>query len=197
MSDEPDLEVAGVADDAASAIALAQERSPDVIVMDYHLPDRDGIAAAKAIHRTRPGVPIVMLTADLSDEVMLVALNAGLSGFLVKDEAVARLVATVRRAAAGEVLWPAERLMPLLARMRGAPHSRDGRGLTPRERDILRLVCEGLDNKTIAGRLGLSLATVRGHVQKVLEKLGAHSKLEAVVIASRSGVLRDPPRMGD
>jgi DNA-binding NarL/FixJ family response regulator len=66
--------------------------------------------------------------------------------------------------------------------------------LTPRERDVLRLVCEGLDNKTIAGRLGLSVATVRGHVQNVLEKLGAHSKLEAVVIASRSGLLAEVTR---
>lgn len=193
MGEDANLEIAGVAHDAESGIRMARELKPDVVVMDYVLPDRDGIAAARAIHRDRPEVPVVMLTGDTSDEVMLAALNAGLSGFLVKDEAVLQLVAAVRRAGEGEMLWPADRLAGLLARSREKTRRSPGAasGLTAREGDVLRLMSQGLDNKTIADRLRLSVATVRGHVQKVLEKLGAHSKLEAVVIASRSGLMKD------
>lgn len=192
LADEPGLEVAGVAGDAASALRMVAERAPDVVLMDYGLPDQDGIAATRAIHRTRPDLPVVMLTGDTSDEVMLAALNAGMSGFLVKDEAVEQLVAAIRRAADGEMLWPAERLARLLGRARGSGRQTpSGGGLTSRERDVLALMSEGLDNKTIATRLHLSVATVRSYVQQVLAKLGAHSKLEAVVIASRNGLLKD------
>lgn len=190
LADEPDIEVVGVADSAAAAERLAAARKPDVVLMDYHLPDRDGIAASREIHRVRPDVPIVVLTADTSDEALLVALNAGVSGFLIKNEPFTELMSTVRRAAAGEILWPADRLAALLTRTRGEPFATHGRALTRREKDVLRLMSEGLDNKTIAHRLGLSLTTVRGYVQEILRKLGAHSKLEAVVVASRSGLLQ-------
>lgn len=191
LADERDIEVVGVANDAESGIRMASELAPDVVVMDYALPDRDGIAATRAIHRTRPDLPVVMLTGDTSDEVMLAALNSGLSGFLTKDGAVENLAAAVRRAADGEMLWPAERLARLLARSRGAAKDAAGQAhLTAREHDVLRLMSQGLDNKTIADRLQISVSTVRGHVQGVLEKLGAHSKLEAVVIASRKGLVK-------
>lgn len=187
-----DIEVIGIAGDAQTAIDMAAERKPEVVVMDYSLPDRDGLAATRAILRARPGLPVVMLTGDTSDDVMLAALNGGMSGFLVKDEAVGQLVEAVRRAAAGEMVWPAERLASLLAKSRRpSPRAAAGPELTARECDVLRLMSEGLDNKSIASRLDLSVATVRGYVQSILAKLGAHSKLEAVVIASRTGLIQE------
>jgi DNA-binding NarL/FixJ family response regulator len=192
LAEEPDIEVVGVAHDSASAIRMASALAPDVVVMDYILPDGDGVAATRAIHRARPDLPVVMLTGDTSDEVMLAALNAGLSGFLTKDAAVENLASVLRRAAEGEMLWPAERLALLLRQSRGsAKTGRDDGDLTTREREVLRLMAQGLDNKTIAHNLQLSVATVRGHVQRILAKLGAHSKLEAVVIASRKGLIKD------
>lgn len=192
LDHEKDIEVVGRAHNAARAIELVRERAPDVVVMDHHLPDRDGIAATRAIHLEKPGLPVVMLTGDTSDEVLLGALNAGMSGFLLKDEPFGDLVESVRRAAAGEMIWPADRLARLLAQG-PRPQSPSGKAadLTPRERDVLRLICDGHDNKTIAAQLGLSLTTVRGYVQDVLQKLGAHSKLEAVVMATRSGLLQE------
>lgn len=190
LSEEPDIRVVGQANDGASAIRLAVDASPDVVVMDYRLPDKDGVAATVEIHQRRPGLPVVMLTGDTSDQLLLAALNAGVSGFLMKTEPLVDLVSSVRRAAAGEMTWPGDRLARLLSsdrRRAAVPES--GASLTSRERDVLSLMGEGLDNKTIAGRLGLSLTTVRGYVQDVLRKLGAHSKLEAVVIASRTGLM--------
>jgi DNA-binding NarL/FixJ family response regulator len=191
ISDEHDIEVVGVAPNAATALGMAATARPDLVLMDYHLPDGDGVAASRAIHAVRPGMPIIILTGDASDEVLLAALNAGVSGFLVKSDPFAELVPWIRRAAAGEILWPAERLARLLARSEqgSAVQAKPGE-LTRRERDVLQLMSDGLDNKTIAHRLGISLTTTRGYVQGVLQKLGAHSKLEAVVIASRSGLLR-------
>ena len=189
LQQESDIKVVGTANDAAGAERMVTERSPDVVVMDFHLPDRDGLAAAREIHRRRPGVPVIMLTGDTSDEILLAALNAGVNGFLVKDEPYADLISSVRRAAEGEVVWPADRLARLLAKGKRPQAEGDaGAKLTAREREVLALMCEGLDNKSIAARLGISLTTVRGYVQGVLEKLGVHSKLEAVVLASRTGL---------
>jgi DNA-binding NarL/FixJ family response regulator len=188
---ETDIEVVGSARNAERAIQMARDLRPDVVVMDHHLPDRDGIAATRQIHRDRPGVPVVMLTGDTSDDVLLAALNAGMSGFLLKDDPFGDLVASVRRAAAGEMVWPADRLARLLAQGPRGSGGGTSLDLTARERDVLRLMCDGHDNKTIATHLGLSLTTVRGYVQDVLRKLGAHSKLEAVVIATRSGILNE------
>lgn len=189
LASEKDIQVVGRVGTAERAISMAREHTLDVVVMDHHLPDHDGIHATRRIHNESPGLPIVMLTGDTSDEVLLAALGAGMSGFLLKDEPFGDLVDSVRRAAAGEMLWPAGRLAKLLAM---APRDKSvngvGETLTPRERDTLRLMCQGHDNKTIASELGLTLATVRGYVQDVLRKLGAHSKLEAVVVASRSGL---------
>lgn len=193
LSAEDDIEVVGNAADSTDAIRMVQEARPDVVVMDHHLPGGDdGITTTRRIHELRPELPVIMLTGNTSDELLLAALNAGMNGFLIKDEPFGELVASVRRAAEGEVIWPADRLARLLAK---GPRSDGGAGvgakLTGREREVLALMCEGMDNKTIAARLGISLTTVRGYVQNILGKLGVHSKLEAVVLASRTGLAGD------
>lgn len=192
LADDPGIASVEIAADGEAAVRAVAAEQPDVVIMDHHLPGPDGLAVTRAVHRVCPDVPVVMLTGDTSDELLLAAVNAGISGFLIKDQAVERLMDAVRRAADGEMVWPAERMARLLARSRRtATTAKASSDLTPRERDVLRLMSEGLDNKVIAERLRLSLATVRGYVQQVLAKLGAHSKLEAVVIASRTGLLSD------
>lgn len=192
LTAEEDIEVVGTAPDVGTAVRMVRECAPDVVVTDHHFPGaEDGIAGTRRIHEIRPDIPVIMLTGDTSDDLLLSALNAGMNGFLIKDEPYGELVVSVRRAAAGEVVWPADRLARLLAKgPRSDGGSEVGAKLTGRERDVLALMCEGLDNKSIAGRLGLSLTTVRGYVQSVLGKLGVHSKLEAVVLASRTGLAR-------
>jgi DNA-binding NarL/FixJ family response regulator len=137
-----------------------------------------------------------VLSADTGDEAMLAAIQAGASGYLVKSEAVSKVVTAVRRAAEGEMLIPAATLAGLLARQHQRQHQQSERmrllgQLTPRELEVLRLMAEGLDNYDIADKLVIGYTTVRGHVQNVLEKLGAHSKLEAVARAGEYGLLSD------
>jgi DNA-binding NarL/FixJ family response regulator len=190
-----DLRVAGLASTVAEATRLAAEERPDVVLMDHHLADGTGVEAARAIRAQLPDVVVVMLTGDTSEEVLLAAVEAGACGFLLKSQAVMAEVAdAVRRAAAGEMLIPANTLVALIARQGRRARQESERSrllglLTPREREVLGLMARGLDNRAIAAQLVVSFTTVRGHVQSILEKLGAHSKLEAVARASEYGLL--------
>jgi len=195
LSRNDDMTVIGAAATVAEAARLAAQVSPTVVVIDYHLPDGTGADAAAAIRAVAPQAAFIVLTADTSDDTMLSAIEAGVSGYVVKSEAAADIVDAVRRAAAGEMLIPPGILAGLLARQRlraeREAHRRALRErLTPREVEVLQLLAAGLDNRVIADRLGLSLATVRVHVQNVIEKLGAHSRLEAVVRANDHGLIQ-------
>jgi DNA-binding NarL/FixJ family response regulator len=189
-----DLQLIGLASTVAESARLAAEGHPDVVLMDYHLPDGTGTEAAAAIRASQPNVAVVMLTGDSSEEVMLTAIEVGACGILLKSQAADDVVTAVRRAADGEMLIPATVLASLVSRQRQRARREAERAgiigmLTPREREVLRLMAQGLDNKAIAAQLVISLNTVRTYVQTVLEKLGAHSKLEAVARASEYGVL--------
>jgi DNA-binding NarL/FixJ family response regulator len=189
-----DLHVVGTAGTVVDAVELAHAQEPDVILMDFHLPDGTGAEAANRIRAELPKAAVVILSADTGDEAMLAAIQAGASGYLVKSEAVAQVVSAVRKAAEGEMLIPAATLAGLLARQHQRASQQAERQrllgqLTPREVEILKLMAEGLDNYDIADRLVIGYTTVRGHVQNVLEKLGAHSKLEAVARAGEYGLL--------
>ncbi|HMD46295.1 MAG TPA: response regulator transcription factor [Acidimicrobiales bacterium] len=185
---EDDMEVVGVAANSADGVRLAAEFSPDVVVADYQLPDATGAATAASIRAIHPETRVLILTGHDDDRLLADALEAGCSGFLTKDKAVEELVAAVHHVHAGEVYIPPNMLAGLLPRL-----NRKNRGLgsdlTPREMEVLRLLGEGASNQAIADRLYLSLHTVRHHVQSVLTKLNAHSKLEAVVIATREGLI--------
>jgi two-component system, NarL family, nitrate/nitrite response regulator NarL len=189
-----DLRVVGTALTAAEAIRLAAVRQPDVVVMDSHLPDGAGADIAGRIREQQPRVPIVFLSADESDAAMIAAVRAGASAYLPKSRATADVVEAVRRAAEGEMLIPAAQLARLLARSHEMARDDDERrrlleSLTRREKEVLGLMAEGLDNRAIAAELGIGFTTVRGHVQNILEKLDAHSKLEALACAARYGLL--------
>jgi DNA-binding NarL/FixJ family response regulator len=184
-----DIEVLAVAGTAASAIDAARTHRPDVIVMDHHLPDGRGSAAAARIRSELPDVRIVLLTGTDDPAALAEALAAGCVGYFEKTSAFDELPAAIRAAAAGRaVISPRD-----LVRLRQPDHGSApaGADLTPREREVLLLVAQALPNAAIAGRLSLSVNTVRTHVQVILDKLGAHSKLEAVMVARKRGLLGD------
>ena len=177
-----DIEVVGVGATAAEGVELAIELRPDVVLMDYGLPDANGASAARTILAQVPDAKILILTGSDYDRVAAAAIDAGCVGYLRKAAPFDKLLAVVHAVAAGEAVFSHEELRRL------ATNGVSSR-LTPREREILDLLGEGLGNQAIAERLTVSLNTVRTHVQTVLAKLGAHSKLEAVTIATKSGLL--------
>ncbi|HEV7963279.1 MAG TPA: response regulator transcription factor [Actinoplanes sp.] len=193
LGEHPDLAVVGVAGSVADVQRWADSEPVDVAVVDYWLPDGTGVDATAALREHWPEVAVVFLSADDSDESMLAALEAGASGYLVKSAGGSDVAEAVRRAAEGEILVPARQLAALLARRREQAHrqaerARQLESLTPRERQILGLMTEGMDNRDIARQLGVSYTTVRSHVRHLLSKLSAHSKLEAVVKAAEWGL---------
>ena len=156
--------------------------------MDYRLPDGDGVETAKTLKQEHPEAKIVMLTATGSDDVFRQAINAGCSGYLTKDQNIDQLILAVRAAHRGDALISPEMLSRLVSK--GGDRTKPGHDLTVREIEVLKLVAEGLSNAAIAKKLGIRLATVRNHVQSLISKLYAHSKLEAVATAVRSGIIR-------
>jgi DNA-binding NarL/FixJ family response regulator len=188
---DPDLEVVGVARDGDAALELVARTLPDVALVDYQLPDRDGVALTSDLKARHPDVHVVMLTALRDERVLVAAIEAGVSGFLTKDLAVEEVVGAVRAVAAGEALIAPDLLARLLPKL--APTTYEiGADLTARERELLQRVAQGGTNKAIAHELHLSVNTIRNYVQVLLTKLGAHSKLEAVAIATRAGLIEHP-----
>jgi two-component system nitrate/nitrite response regulator NarL len=193
LGEHPDLEVVGTAGSVADVERWADSAPVDVAVVDYWLPDGTGVDATAVLRGYWPEIVVLFLSADDSDESMLAALETAASGYLVKSAGGADVTAAVRRAAEGEIVVPARQLAALLARrreraQRQAERSRMLESLTPRERQILGLMAEGMDNRDIARQLGVSYTTVRSHVRHLLNKLSAHSKLEAVVKAAEWGL---------
>lgn len=191
LSDEDGITVVGVATSGAEAVDIAGRVRPRVVLMDYQMPDQDGVAIAAEIKRRHPGIMVVMLTGTTEDRVLVAAIEAGCSGFLTKDRAATEVATAVRAAAAGEALISPALLARLLPRLNRTQRPL-GADLTEREREVLACLARGLSNKTIAAELYLSLNTIRNYVQAVLTKLGAHSKLEAVSTAVRAGIMAYP-----
>jgi DNA-binding NarL/FixJ family response regulator len=192
LSREDDIDVVGTAGTVAETVSRVAETAPDVLLVDYHLPDGTGAEAVRQLAEPRPKV--VFLSADRSDDAVLAALDAGACGYLVKSEPLDRLVSAVRRAHEGEILLQPAELVSLLARQRERTRQEAVRrqiteSLTAREQEILQLMARGLDNRAIAESLHLALATVRWYVQILLEKLEVHSKLGAVARAAELGLV--------
>jgi len=190
-----DIEIVGTAASGAEGVALAHRTRPDVMLMDVEMDEMSGIEATRQIRQDLPDTRIVMLTANDNQATILDAIESGAVGYLTKDRAaLPEIVDTVRRAADGEIMLPPAligRLVTSLAARRREQIERSALldTLTTREREILGLIAEGADNRTIADRLIVSPHTVRTHVQNVLAKLGAHSKLEALTIAAKRGLV--------
>jgi len=182
------IDVVATASTGEEGVRLAQDVAVDVAVIDYRLPDTNGVNVARRIHAVRPATKLLILTGAEDSTVLIDAIEAGCSGFLTKDKAFKELLVAVQTANAGEAYIPHELLSGLLPRL-SRTYRGIGADLTQREREVLGLVAEGLSNQAIANRLVLSINTVRNHVQSLLNKLDAHSKLEAVAIATREGLL--------
>jgi DNA-binding NarL/FixJ family response regulator len=187
---EPDLTSIGYATTVAAGVALFLTSRPEVVVMDYHLPDGNGLDAAGQILARAPDTRIVMLTAYPSADALERAATLGVSAFLPKDGSLATLLQTLRQATPGNMITDPALLAHLTAR-RAQPSGPSIPDLTHREMDVLRLMAAGSDVRTNARTLGISTSTCRGYTKSVLSKLGAHSQLEAVVTARQRGLL-DP-----
>lgn len=188
---EPDLTSVGIASTLAKARAMIPTAAPDVLLLDHRLPDGDGVAAMPELQALRPSMQVVVLTASAADHILVNALEAGAAGFLSKTRSLAEVTSAIRAAASGEAVISPEMLARLLPRIsrtqRGGPPR--GNDLTQREREVLGLLADGLTNAAIAERLVVSVHTVRNHIANLSGKLGAHSKLEALSIAVREGLL--------
>jgi DNA-binding NarL/FixJ family response regulator len=194
-----DLDVLGWAATVREAIVMTDEGKPHVVLMDSRLADGTGAEAATGIHRRHPEVAIVFLSVDDSYDAMLAAMEAGARGYLSKAVAATEVEAAIYGAADGDMLLSAELLATLLShqqdrRPRPIVASRRISGLTSREHQVLDLLAAGLDNREIARQLGITYATVRTHVRNLLEKIGVHTRLEAVVRAAEDGLLAPPLR---
>jgi two-component system nitrate/nitrite response regulator NarL len=191
------FEVIGSESTVAGLLEHVARDAPDLVVLDQHLPDGKGTDAIQQIRQRDPRIQIVLLTADAGDDTLLAAVEAGAAGFISKSEPAARIIALLSRAAAGEIVIPVDDLARLLGRQseaqaRDRERQRVAGVLTPRDREILSLIAAGVDTKEIAARTGLTVNTVRGHVQSVIEKLDAHSRLEAVLRAAKLGLVAHP-----
>jgi DNA-binding NarL/FixJ family response regulator len=194
LGTQPDFTVVGSATDGQHAVRLCRELRPDVVLMDIRMPGIDGIEATRQIlaDHHRPRV-LILTTFDL-DEHVYDALDAGASGFLLKDASAERLFDAVRVVAAGEALLAptvTRRLVAEFARLRARHRERDPalRSLTTRETEVLRLIAEGLSNPEIAARLVVGEETVKSHVSRILTKLGLRDRTQAVVVAYESGLV--------
>lgn len=186
---DDDVRVVATVTNLRDAMQAAQAMPLEVVLLDYRLPDTTGIEGVDAIRALSPRAAVVMVTAEQDDRVLLDAMDAGCAGFVSKTADLAEIRQAVRLAAAGEASVTPALLGRLLTRL-SSRRTGLGSDLTDREREVLAMITEGLTNSDIAGRLVLSVHTVRNHVQSILNKLGAHSKLEAAAIATREGLIR-------
>lgn len=177
-----DLELAGEASSGERAVALCQQVQPDVVLMDLMMPGMDGVTATKLIREKCPAVQVVALTSFKEKEMVEGALQAGAIGYLLKDVSADDLARAIRAAVAGKPTLASEAAQVLIQSTR-APAERPGFDLTAREREVLALMVEGLNNQQIAERLIVSVSTAKFHVSSILSKLSATSRTEAVSIA--------------
>jgi two-component system response regulator DevR len=182
------FEVAGTAPDLATGIRLIASEQPDVVIMDVRLPDGDGAAGTADALRVSPGSKVIVLSAETGIDVIARAVEAGASGFLAKTTPLHELVVAVHRVLADVALFAPGMLRAVAEHLRRV-EARDTQELSPREREVLHLLAAGTSTQEMADQLFLSTHTIRNHVRNLSAKLGAHSKLEAVAIASRAGLL--------
>jgi DNA-binding NarL/FixJ family response regulator len=185
-----DLDVVGVASTIDDGDRIARSQSPDVVVMDFRLPDGEAPDGIVRLAESCPSARVLVVSALSDHRSVLRAMEAGASGYLLKDQPLDDLVAGIRAVRAGETAVAPSLLPKLLARL-GATGPPAG-SLTRREIEILQLLADGAPNAEVARRLHLSVNTVRNHVQSILNRLGAHSKLEAVSVALREGIIKPP-----
>jgi len=196
LETEDGVQVVGEAGDGLDALDAVARSKPDVVLMDVRMPGLDGIEATRRIADRHPDTRVVMLTTFDLDEYVYDALRGGASGFLLKDAPAAQLIEAIRVVARGEALLAPSITRRLIERisdgdLRGEEPTPPELGeLTPREREVLELMAQGLSNAEIATRLVVGDTTVKTHVARVLMKLGLRDRVQAVVLAYESGLVR-------
>ena len=177
INDQEDMTVVGTAGSVSDSILRSTELMPDIVLMDFRLGDDAGTA----IRQVRPETRLIFLTREDSDAARFAALEAGASGFIHKSQAAQHVVEAIRVVAGGGSLFTPRSISALLSKRREVETQLDR--LTPREKEVLRMMAEGAASRDIASRLGISYTTVRTHIRSLGSKLGVHSKLEAIVKA--------------
>ena len=181
INDQDDMQVVGSAASVADSIARAAELMPDLVLVDFRLTDGTGADAAAAIRQLRPETKLIFLTREDSDAARFAALESGASAFIHKSRAAQEVVDAIRTVGGGGTLFTPKTIANLLNSRREVEAQLER--LTPREKEVLRLMAEGISSRDIASRLGISYTTVRTHIRSLGSKLGVHSKLEAIVKA--------------
>ena len=181
INDQKDMKVVGHAGTVAESVGLAAELKPDLVLIDFRLTDGTGADAATAIRQLRPETKLIFLTREDSDAARFAALESGASGFIHKSRAAQEVVDAIRTVADGGNLFTPRGIAQLLNSRREIEAQLEK--LTAREKEVLRLMAEGIASRDIASKLGISYTTVRTHIRSLGSKLGVHSKLEAIVKA--------------
>ncbi|HMD88682.1 MAG TPA: response regulator transcription factor [Anaerolineaceae bacterium] len=182
-----DLQLAGEAENGADAIRLCAKIRPDVVLMDMVMPGMDGVSATRAIRQQFPQVQVLALTSFKEGNLIKDALEAGAIGYLLKDVSADDLARAIRAAHAGQATLSPEAAQSIVQAANQPPAP--GLDLTEREREVLRLMIEGLNNTQIAGSLSVSPSTIKSHVSNILSKLGVASRTEAVTLALRNRIV--------
>ncbi|MGW1354287.1 response regulator [Streptomyces sp. NPDC002409] len=197
LSHADGIEVVGDAADGRQAVAEAASHRPDVVLLDIYMPVHGGLAAVAPLLALAPAPRVLMLTTFGTDDNVLTALRDGAAGFLLKDEGPEELIRAVRAAAAGDSVLSPQVTGTVVARMLSGAHQEAAPGptderitrLTGREREVLKLIGEGLSNQEIAGRLHITIGTVKTHVVAIFAKTGTTSRVQAAVLAHRTGLV--------
>lgn len=183
---EPDMRTVAIARDVSPALVIVDVHNPDVVLMDYDLPSGNGVDCAATMKSRNPTTKVLILTGGCSDDDLARAVEVGCDGFLLKTTGADEMISAIRRAHAGEAVFSGEDLGRVMRRVRARGSVTE---LSPREVDVLRCLARGASTAGTADELCISAHTVRSHVQHILEKMDAHSKLQAVSIALRQGII--------
>ena len=188
----PDFEVVAEADSGTSAIEMAKEHVPDVVLMDLIMPGMDGVEATRQVKNISPRTQIVVLTSYHDDEHIFPALQAGAISYILKDIKMEELAEAVQRAASGEATLHPRVAARVIQELHGASNNQSNpfTELTTRELDVLKLIANGLSNSEIATQLVISQHTVKGHVSNILSKLHLADRTQAAVYAWQKGIVR-------
>ena len=181
-----ELVFVGAATNGQNAIELCDELAPDLVLMDIHMPEVDGIAATRTIHQHHPNIKVIALTGYAEDNGVRQVLQAGASGYLLKSASLEELIAAIHGVFAGQVILSPQAAAVLVHASTAA--AEDDYGLTDREYEVLLLMLDGLTNHAIADNLHVSPLTIKSHVSSVLSKLHVATRTEAVALASRRGI---------
>jgi DNA-binding NarL/FixJ family response regulator len=184
-----EIDVVGEAGSGEEAIKLAQDLSPDVIFMDVRMPGMNGIQATRIIRERRPDTKVILFTIDESRASVAEAIQAGVSGYLLKDAGVTELVNAAKQAMAGKAVIHPTLTQAFIEEVQLVDRKPSEAPLSPREIEILQKVAYGATTREVADQLGISFHTVKTHLERIFEKLGANDRAQAVAIAIRQGLV--------